>query len=305
MKKTSPTGGITKWAWFLSIAIHLIALAIFAAVKFSKSPPHTSNADTPTVTINQIKNLTQVPQIRPKPKVKKIPLDIDRPVQKAHMRLSLPPQKLSPPQMSSPTPIGDRPQFSKTPPPLLLPNTTPTPAPTEFFGQSTYKRKICYVVDCSGSMHGSFSTVRTQLKTSIQKLLPEQFFYIIFFRGDQLLNSGGAKLIRATPKAKADAYDFIDSARPEGTTNAINALKHAMKITDHAARPPQLIYFLTDGFDLETASADQFCDQIRILRKQLAPDVVINTIGVMTQPQDRRILKTLAEQTSGKFINIK
>jgi hypothetical protein len=296
MKKTAPKGGIIKWAWFLSIAIHLIALAIFAAVKFSKSPPHTSNADTPTVTINQIKRLTQIPQIRPKPKVKKIPLDIDRPAQKAHMRLSLPPQKLSPPP--------PEPQFSKTPPPLLLPNTTPAPAPTEFFGQSTYKRKICYVVDCSGSMHGSFSTVRTQLKNSIQKLLPDQFFYIIFFRGDQLLNSGGPKLIRATPKAKADASDFIDNARPGGTTNAINALKHAMKITDHAARPPQLIYFLTDGFDLETASADQFCDQIHNLRKQLAPDVVINTIGVMTQPQDRQILQTLAEQTSGKFINI-
>ena len=153
-------------------------------------------------------------------------------------------------------------------------------------------------------MHGSFSTVRTQLKNSIEKLLPDQFFYIIFFRGDQLLHSAGPKLIRATPKAKAKASDFIDNARPGGTTNAINALKHAMKITDHAARPPQLIYFLTDGFDLETASADQFCDQIRNLRIQLAPNVVINTIGIMTQPQDRQILQTLAEQTSGKFINI-
>jgi hypothetical protein len=296
MKKTAPKGGITKWAWFLSIAIHLIALAIFAAVKFSKSPPHTSSADTPTVTIDQIKRLTQIPRIRPKPKVKKIPLDIDRTAQKTHMRLSLPPQKLSPP-------LPPEPQFSKTPPPLLLPNTTPAPAPTEFFGQPTYKRKICYVVDCSGSMHGSFSTVRTQLKNSIAKLLPDQFFYIIFFRGDQLLHSGSGKLIRATPKAKAAASDFIDNARPGGTTNAINALKHAMKITDHAARPPQLIYFLTDGFDLETASADQFCDQIRNLRKQLAPNVVINTIGIMTQPQDRRILQTLAEQTGGKFIN--
>ena len=96
MRKNSPKDTITKWAWFLSIAIHLIALAIFAAVKFSKSPPHTSRADTPTVTINQIKRLTKIPQIRPKPKVKKIiPLDIDRSAQKAHMRLSLPPQKTS------------------------------------------------------------------------------------------------------------------------------------------------------------------------------------------------------------------
>ena len=298
MRKNSPKDTITNWALFLSIAIHLIALAIFAAVKFSKSPPHTSRADTPTVTINQIKRLTKIPQIRPKPKVKKIiPLDIDRSAQKAHMRLSVPPQKLL-----SPPPLPE-PQFAKTPPPLLLPNTTPTPAPTEFFGQPTYKRKICYVVDCSGSMHGSFSTVRTQLKNSIEKLLPDQFFYIIFFRGDQLLHSAGPKLIRATPKAKAKASDFIDNARPGGTTNAINALKHAMKITDHAARPPQLIYLLTDGFDLETASADQFCDQIRNLRKQLAPILVINTIGIMTQPQDRQMVQTLAGQTGGKFIN--
>ncbi len=95
----------------------------------------------------------------------------------------------------------------------------------EFFGQFTDVRKICYVVDCSGSMHGRLGLVKQQLKTSIASLQPDQFFYIIFFlQGDRLIESGDTYLIRATPHTKAKAYDFIDSVRPAGTTEPLNAL---------------------------------------------------------------------------------
>ena len=187
----------------------------------------------------------------------------------------------------------------------MLPGGSVLPAVSGFFGHVTDERKICYAVDCSGSMHGRFGMVRQELKDSIAGLEADRYFHIIFFlEGDKLLESGGGKLTRATEKAKSAAFDFIDSARPSGQTNAKNALKRAMQIRDDSGDGPGMIYFLTDGFDLAGPGAAGFAAVIENLRKELAPSARINTIGFWAHPTDCMILQAVARQSGGRFINI-
>ena len=51
----------------------------------------------------------------------------------------------------------------------------------EFFSSTTFRKKVCFVVDSSGSMQGSFGWVKEQLVESISNLEQDQYFNIIFF----------------------------------------------------------------------------------------------------------------------------
>jgi len=177
---------------------------------------------------------------------------------------------------------------------------------TEFFGQFTGFRKICYVVDCSGSMHGRLGQVKQQLKESVASLKPDQFFYIIFFLdGDKLIESDGGRMLRATPQAKDRAYAMIDAVRASGPTNAVAALRRAMEVRDSLDMPPEQIYFLTDGFDLGVGGdTEAVTDRIEALRLGAAPATRINTIGFWIEPQDIGILRRIALNSGGQFTHI-
>jgi hypothetical protein len=271
---------------------------VFAFVKFSQTSDVSLVAVRPTVTVAQIENLIRQPRIYPKPKIerllpgrhgasRKVPMDFSEGIK---IKPSDEGQRLA--KISGSGGIG------------MLPVSGVLPETVEFFGQKTNRRKICYVVDCSGSMQGLLGGVREQLKNSISNLQADQYFYIIFFRGEQLLESGQGRLVRATTKAKSAAYDFIDSARPGGTTNAINALERAMRIRDQLGGSSELIYFLTDGLDLEGGNTARFGGLVENLRKKLAPATKINTIGFWAQHADCEILRAVARRSGGEFINI-
>jgi hypothetical protein len=285
------------WAWIFSVGAHLFLLAVFALVRFSMSAAGPSSAAAPAVTVAQMEQITKQSLIFPKPKVKRPSLDrargkrekIDFPAT-GRIKPFEEPDRLGETLASGDIGLGGG-------VPLLR-------AGVEFFGQSTNLRKICYVVDCSGSMQGIFGRVCKQLKTSIANLAPDHYFYIIFFGGDHLLESGQGQLLRATPKTKSAAYSFIDGIRPGGTTNALAALERAMRVRDWADKGPQLIYFLTDGLDLDRLDTAGFGLLVENLRKNLAPATKINTIGFWAQVDDCEILQAVAQRTGGEFTNI-
>lgn len=173
---------------------------------------------------------------------------------------------------------------------------------TEFFGARTCERKICYVVDCSGSMRGMLSGVRRKLQRSIASLQQDQYFYIIFFGNGRLFESGEGRMVRATQKAKSAACEFVDSVRPAGQTNALAALERAMQIHDADNLSPSVIYFLTDGFELTTKNRQRFGNQIANLLRRFAPKTKINTIGFWPQDGDRNMLEIIAKQSGGEFV---
>ena len=111
-------------------------------------------------------------------------------------------------------------------------------------------------------------------------------------------------MLRATEKNKSAAYDFIDSVRPAGQTNAMKALKRAMQIRDTKGNKPSLVYFLTDGFELTTKDQNSFSRKIEALLRRSAPQTKINTIGFWSQEDDRKMLETIAKQSKGQAVFI-
>ncbi len=303
---TGRRGSVTFWAWMASIVVHLIVLTAFGAVKFSPCRQQAgANAQgkprpTPMAKISRIKKLLQAAPIIPKPKIKK----------SAESRFARRTDKLLPTNRifgalkpgsqnfgDLAKPVHSRSVFS-------LPGSADLPHRIEFFGSRTEQRKVCYLVDCSGSMRGIFVQVRKKLKESIGNLQPDQYFYIIFFGGDRLFEFGNDKLLRATQKAKSAAYDFIDSIRPAGQTNALAALERAVQIRDGSGVAPSLVYFLTDGFELTTEDVQRFSQKIANLLKRFAPRTRINTIGFWPQSDDRKMLEAIAKQSGGEFVLI-
>ncbi len=296
---------MTFWAWMASIVVHLIVLTAFGAVKFSPCRQQAGaraqgkQRPTPMAKISRIKKLLQAAPIIPKPKIKK----------SAESRFARRTDKLLPtnrifgalkPRSQN---FGDlaKPVHSQSV--FSLPGSADLPHRIEFFGSRTEQRKVCYLVDCSGSMRGTFVQVRKKLKESIGNLQPDQYFYIIFFGGGRLFEFGD-NLLRATSKTKSSAYDFIDSIRPAGQTNALAALERAVQIRDGGGVAPSLVYFLTDGFELTTEDVQRFSQKIANLLKRFAPRTRINTIGFWPQSDDRKMLEAIAKQSGGEFVLI-
>jgi len=73
---------------------------------------------------------------------------------------------------------------------------------------------------------------------------------------------GDGRVVPANGLSKARAFDMIDHIHLKGQTNARQALERAMQIRDSRNRPVQLVYFLTDGFDLQITSPWSFAEKL-------------------------------------------
>lgn len=284
-------------AWTVSVAVHLIVLTVFGFVKLSGDKPQTKPEAASVVRLQRVRKLVNADNVIPKPKIKK---NIEKkPVQKSFLKNDVifntaKVDVLNPPDLTEayyqvkPHFYSDEDFFSKT----------------EFFGSSTDHRKICYLVDCSGSMKGIFEQVREQLYRSIKSLQQDQYFCVIFFGDDRLFEFGRGKVFRATPQRKADACEFAGTIQPAGATNAFAALERAVHIYQHSDVKPSVFYFLTDGFELSDKNEHKFAQKVINLLNRLAPETKINTIGFWPQSSDRKMLETIAERTGGEFIFI-
>ncbi len=291
---------MTFWAWAASIVIHIVVLGVFAIVRFSQVQVAGRQYVAPTTKVSQIKKFIEAEPVIPRPKIKKSAAGYisggKENVLPAKQTLDIPKPVLLNSENFSRSPVPDS----------VLPKVGDSvlPQKVEFFGSFTEERKICYVVDCSGSMGGVFSRVKRKLTESIDSLQPDQYFYMLFFGGDKLFEYGDGRLTRATPQAKSAAGEFIKSIQPAGATNTMEAMERAIQVRDGGNKSPSIIYFLTDGFELTSDDGYRFIQKILNIRKSFAPAVKINTIGFWPQDGDRRILEKIAEQTGGEFVYI-
>jgi len=289
------TDSVTFWSWTASVALHIVILSTFGLWKLSEPNEALAAKPLPSATIAAVAELTNAAHIIPKPKVKSLAAEpasatIDDAAVKNIFAAEL--------HDSQPeTLILTTANTSTITKPVALPSHT-----VEFFGSSTDQRKICYVVDSSGSMQGIFPQVQKKLKDSIARLRPNQYFYVIFFGGEKLFESGQGRLVRATDKTKAVACEFIDSIKPAGVTNAAAALARAVQIRDHAGDKPSLVYFLTDGFELTSQRANAFAQAIADMFRNESPSTMVNTIGFWPQPADRTMLESIAHSTGGRAV---
>jgi uncharacterized protein YegL len=300
--------GVKFYALTISVFVHVVALSVFAAVKLTQTPATTLQT-TAVVSINQARQLAQVPTAAPKPKVvaphyreNQIISKLDSPL-RGLRRLRGNDNKLlySQPstQVSQPAIVQNqeviKPQTEQTA------NVEQAAAEVEFFDNTARGRRICYVVDCSGSMQGLWGRVKAELVESIEQLQQDQYFCVIVYGAGSILEINSGKMTRATEKAKAESYNFINSLKPAGSTNAMAAIQQAVKIRDQRGDPPSVIYFLTDGFELSEQDGSRFANQVATMLRSFSPKTQINTIGLWPDETDKRTLETIARESGGKF----
>jgi Mg-chelatase subunit ChlD len=174
----------------------------------------------------------------------------------------------------------------------------------EFFSSKADSRRICFVVDCSGSMKGLFGRVKKELINSVESLQQDQYFSIIFFGGGKLSEFENAGLVRASRSVKSRAVAFIDSVEPSGQTNAAAAFERLSRVHDSLGQKPSVVFFLTDGFELTERDTGEFLQFILDLLQRHLPRAAVNTIGFWPDENDCRLLQEIAERTGGEFTQI-
>lgn len=282
----------------LSVVFHIILLSIFAFVRFSSKPAIVHAAVSPIAKINAVNRLIEKAQVLPKPKV----------ISSAFSERGIYPA------------IEETANIKKPPLPAIAEEQSRTLAAkaaisdssfdtpkitgnTRFFGNPVNQKRLCFVVDCSGSMQGIFEKVKAQLKDSVRSLEPDSYFHIIFFGDNQLYSFDSNSLVRASTPTKQKAVEFIGRIEPKGRTNAAEAITNAMSALSLAQKSPDVIYFLTDGFNLsDNDNGDNYLlTTLLAFRNEHCPKTIINTIGFWPKAKDKVILTQLAQMTGGTY----
>ncbi|MDD5134906.1 MAG: VWA domain-containing protein [Phycisphaerae bacterium] len=280
----------------LSVVFHIILLAIFAFVRFSSKPAIVHAAVSPRAKINAVRRLLEKPRVLPKPKVIGSNLS-----EKGIYPVIQEAAKSETPSLPAISDDQGKTLAAKAAIDDLSFNTVKTTGNIRFFGNPVSQKRLCFVVDCSGSMQGVFEKVKSQLKASVRSLEPDCYFQIIFFGDNQLYNFGGGSTVRASTPAKRKATEFINQIEPRGQTNAFGAITSAMSGAEAARKSPDVIYFLTDGFNLSGNDDNYLLTELLSFRNEHCPQTIINTIGFWPKSKDKVILMQLAQMTGGTY----
>jgi len=161
-------------------------------------------------------------------------------------------------------------------------------------GGKRIPREAIYVIDTSGSMHGtSIKQAREALTLAIDGLAPEDRFNIIEF------NSYARALFEnarpATRENRAEARGWVRGLRAQGGTEMALALDLALNGGESGERIRQVV-FLTDG---QVGNEDEL---FRLIRAKLG-DSRLFTVGIGSAPNSHFMAKA-AEIGRGTFTYI-
>jgi hypothetical protein len=166
-----------------------------------------------------------------------------------------------------------------------------------FFGSKGKGKSIVYVVDCSGSMYGRrFERAKTELVRSVNRLTPEQKFYIFFFNDKTfpLFDPKPAKGMLPASKANlARASTWIRKQDCNSTTDPTVALQRALELK------PDVIFLLTDG-DLDNGVDDISKEVRKMLVEKNVSHVTIHTIAFESD-EGAATLEAISRENNGTF----
>lgn len=169
--------------------------------------------------------------------------------------------------------------------------------PADFFGIVGTGKTFVYVLDCSDSMNEveRFRRAREELIYSIEKLSPDQNFYVILF-------NDGAMPMDADDPAPANDQEFkrlrywLENVVPSGGTNPLPALEYALSFD------PDAIYFLSDGeFEPIVIAAVREKNRKSRLHPRTVP---IHTIAFTSQAGENQ-MRIIARTSGGKYRFVK
>jgi len=290
-------GRYKLWAAVASIVFHIIVLSVLAAARLYPESTQAAPGLSEQACLAKVRSIMQSSPVTPKPNVRHvkgtrfISRQPNLPTEDESVSLEI-------------RAAGNEPVF---PAPggyadLAWSQQNSAQQEVKFFSSGAYCKRICYLVDCSGSMKGSLEQVTDELAKSIAALGPDQYFGIVFFGDNRVLRFAGGKLIRASQDSKTRALAFIKTAEAAGRTNALAGFTRAFEMRDDTGAGPEVIMFLTDGFELSQDDAYRFRQNIIDLCSRYPGRCIINTIGFWPSRSDRRLLESIAGISGGQFI---
>lgn len=202
---------------------------------------------------------------------------------------------LLPTRSGAPTDVGDLVRGGAVGSPGALSGLAP--GETRFFGIADKGSRIVYLIDISGSMAGAkLTAARAQLLASIETLLPQQQFQVLFYNQTVhpmvLAGNERQNVYKATDINKTKTRQALASVRADEGTDRESALMAAL------GYGPDVVYFLTDGDGVEL-------DRVRrnriLERNREGARIHCIEFGPDTAPTTRNALGRLALENGGVY----
>ncbi len=254
-KQTHSDGFLQQYglnsSWTVSIVIHLLVALVFFLITDSNKHVAMGQKQAPTASIDEpIESLEIEPIIND--------LQIETPTLEQQAMPDLPDlQAPSLDAISMPTPTQSDPMIASSQGSLNFSvpvNTTYKSFSSQFANTNTNAKRICYVVDYSGSMVIAFEYVRKELQKTIQQLSPAHYFQMIFYTGGTPKTLPHDQMIRATQQNRVNTLNFLKTIQlasagnqADAAQSVVAALKKAFNFKSPENQPPDLIYLITDG----------------------------------------------------------
>jgi hypothetical protein len=159
-----------------------------------------------------------------------------------------------------------------------------------FFGLgrgATGVRRICYVVDRSGSMVEELDYVKDEVIRSVNRLHRTQQYHVILFSSKEPTEAPPGEFVYAVEEYKKRTFAFLQDVEAAGSTDPVPAMARAFHLQ------ADLIYFLTDG-----EFAPELIEKLRIWNAE--KKVRIYTIAFLRR-QGEELLKTVARENGGDY----
>lgn len=173
-----------------------------------------------------------------------------------------------------------------------------------FFGTEIASERLVFVIDTSGSMEGDrLRKCKEQLAQCIDGLSPRSRFTIVAFSNQVRVWNKALQL--ASPRAKAQAKEFVEAIKASGNTFTLTALKEGLGVDGADA-----IVLLSDGMPTETDSKGEMLTPEYILEQVDAENRFkrwrIDTFGFegATGGSLGQFMKDLAQAHGGTFTPI-
>jgi hypothetical protein len=117
--------------------------------------------------------------------------------------------------------------------------------PVTFFGKEVQADSVAFVIDASGSMGGRrFQRAQTELIHALNKLKPEQRFFVVFYTDQTyplFYPDNTIELIPAEQRNLGRVVNWVTQARVQGGTEPQMAMEMTLKLQ------PSVVFFLSDG----------------------------------------------------------
>ncbi|MCE9637742.1 MAG: HEAT repeat domain-containing protein [Planctomycetes bacterium] len=208
---------------------------------------------------------------------------------------------------------------------------------SSFYGITTSSKRILFVVDISFSMAdpsgakpaattgvakdaypaptgaAKIDIAKWQLHRAVASLPKDVAFdFVVFSESYKLWQE---QMVEASDKTKAKAHDFIDSIKPNGTTNICDSVDKAFELAAPAqvsGKPktgaPDLradtVYLMTDGNPNRGRTSDAASLIDSVVTRNRTARLVFHTIGI-GEAAGSELLQTVSKRTGGQYVGFK